>query len=279
MTENGTLTIVLSDGSSVDLGNIKGEKGDKGDPGEAGAQGDPGGAGRGVASMAFNASGELIVTYTDGTTANLGTVPNQGGTTTTEAEWQYYQFQPLDDGTLAIVGLTELGIRQETLIVPAYAYGKKVTVLKKYAFTLNGAQNAFNETTKTLVLPDTITAMEDNALRNFAYGYDSHNLSVNLPSSVQYVGYRNMGEIYNLNPDMVIPEEWYVTIGTIKSSAPDQVYTTAVELSELRTYMTGDFSYANLNGSTAITFTQTVSLGGYEFKKNTNYYMLGFTRK
>ena len=61
----------------------KGDKGDKGDPGSkgekgnAGSKGDKGEAGRGIASMEINDNGELIVTYTDGTTENLGVTGGQ----------------------------------------------------------------------------------------------------------------------------------------------------------------------------------------------------------
>ena len=52
----------------------QGEKGDKGDPGEQGEQGekgDKGDPGRGVESMTVNDKGQLVITYTDGTSATL----------------------------------------------------------------------------------------------------------------------------------------------------------------------------------------------------------------
>ena len=78
----------------------KGDKGDKGDPGEAGTPGQDGkdgtnganganGAdgkdgkdgkdGVGIAKAEINANGELVLTYTDGTTANLGKVVGADG--------------------------------------------------------------------------------------------------------------------------------------------------------------------------------------------------------
>ena len=75
----------------------KGDKGDKGDQGIQGPQGDQGiqgpqgetGAtgpqgpagenGVGIASVAFNENRELIITYTDGTTANLGVIDGKDG--------------------------------------------------------------------------------------------------------------------------------------------------------------------------------------------------------
>lgn len=75
----------------------KGDKGDKGDPGEdgtpgqdgkdgtngaSGADGKNGKAGKdgvGIAKAEINANGELVLTYTDGTTANLGKVVGADG--------------------------------------------------------------------------------------------------------------------------------------------------------------------------------------------------------
>ena len=75
----------------------KGDKGDKGDPGEAGtpgqdgkdgtngangasgADGKDGKDGVGIAKAEINANGELVLTYTDGTTANLGKVVGADG--------------------------------------------------------------------------------------------------------------------------------------------------------------------------------------------------------
>lgn len=67
---DGTLTIKFSDGSTKSLGNIKGEKGDKGDTGATGAAGKDG---RGIAKTEL-VNGELIITYTDGTSDNLGAI-------------------------------------------------------------------------------------------------------------------------------------------------------------------------------------------------------------
>ena len=54
----------------------KGDKGDKGDQGEVGPQGP---AGLGIASAVINDNGELVITYTDGTSANLGNVIGEKG--------------------------------------------------------------------------------------------------------------------------------------------------------------------------------------------------------
>lgn len=86
--------ITLTNGTSLNLGNIKGEKGDKGDQGIQGEKGEKGDAGLGgangkdgtngtdgvgVASSEINALGELVITYSDGNTVNLGRVVGNDG--------------------------------------------------------------------------------------------------------------------------------------------------------------------------------------------------------
>ena len=140
LTENGTLTIVLSDGSSVDLGNIKGEKGDKGDPGETGAQGekgDPGetgSAGRGISSTEI-VNGMLIVTYTDGTKETVGSV-SAGGNGILDAEGGTVGlcYWPLNDGTYG-VSIGSAGY-VNTIYVPKTHNGVAVSRIMNYGFQL-----------------------------------------------------------------------------------------------------------------------------------------------
>ena len=55
----------------------KGDKGDTGAQGEKGDKGDTGDTGNGIKSVEYNASGELIITYTDGTQVNLGKIDKE----------------------------------------------------------------------------------------------------------------------------------------------------------------------------------------------------------
>ena len=73
---SGKLTITLTSGTKLELGNIRGEKGDKG---ETGAVGEKGETGNGISGAAINASGELVLTYSDGQSENLGTVRGAKG--------------------------------------------------------------------------------------------------------------------------------------------------------------------------------------------------------
>ena len=73
---SGKLTITLTSGTKLDLGNIRGEKGNKGDTGAAGEKGE---TGNGISGAAINASGELVLTYSDGQSEHLGTVRGAKG--------------------------------------------------------------------------------------------------------------------------------------------------------------------------------------------------------
>ena len=112
ITEDGKLNITLTNGTTLNLGTIKGEKGDKGDTGvqgEKGAKGDTGEQGIqgvagkdgkdgvngtngvdgkdgtngkdgvGIANVLINTSGELELTFSDGQQINLGNVKGSKG--------------------------------------------------------------------------------------------------------------------------------------------------------------------------------------------------------
>jgi hypothetical protein len=77
IVNNGHLVLVYSDGKSEDVGQVVGKDGQNGQNGTDGKDGVPGkdGApGRGITSITTDA-GHLIVTYTDGTTTDLGPLP------------------------------------------------------------------------------------------------------------------------------------------------------------------------------------------------------------
>lgn len=90
---DGILFVSYDDGTSwVSLGvSLKGEKGDKGDTGDKGDKGDKGDTGSngadgingtngiGIAKAEVNANGELVITFTDKTSVNLGKVVGKDG--------------------------------------------------------------------------------------------------------------------------------------------------------------------------------------------------------
>lgn len=109
ITEDGKLNITLTNGTTLNLGTIKGEKGDKGDTGVQGEKGDKGDTGEqgiqgvagkdgingtngvdgkdgtngkdgvGIANVLINTSGELELTFSDGQQINLGNVKGSKG--------------------------------------------------------------------------------------------------------------------------------------------------------------------------------------------------------
>jgi len=73
----GRLLIVKSDSSTVDAGSVvgpQGAQGIKGDTGDVGATGPAGSNGVGITTAAVNGSGRLIITKTDSTTVDAGSV-------------------------------------------------------------------------------------------------------------------------------------------------------------------------------------------------------------
>ena len=89
--DNGHLIITYTDGTTEDAGKVvgadgkdgkdgdKGPKGDKGDAGQDGKDGADGKDGRGIKSVTTNDKGEVVVTYTDGTSEILGTLADAKG--------------------------------------------------------------------------------------------------------------------------------------------------------------------------------------------------------
>ena len=77
LSPDGELVVTMSDNSISNLGNIKGDKGDRGEQGQQGLQGSKGADGRGIAKTEL-VNGELVITYTDGTSDNLGSVNGTG---------------------------------------------------------------------------------------------------------------------------------------------------------------------------------------------------------
>ena len=78
VVENGTLKITLTNGTVLDLGNIKGDKGDQGEQGLQGEKGDKGDQGVGVSEVAIE-NDELVITLSNGNVINLGNIKGAKG--------------------------------------------------------------------------------------------------------------------------------------------------------------------------------------------------------
>ena len=94
INDEGHLIITYTDGTTEDAGKVVGSdgkdgqdgddgkdggKGDKGEPGQDGKDGKDGEDGRGIKSVTTNDKGEVVVTYTDGTSEILGTLAGSKG--------------------------------------------------------------------------------------------------------------------------------------------------------------------------------------------------------
>ncbi len=79
ISDDGSLTMTLSNGNNIELGNIRGKDGAPGANGADGKDGQDGADGRGIESASINEAGELVFTFTDGSTTNLGTVVGKDG--------------------------------------------------------------------------------------------------------------------------------------------------------------------------------------------------------
>ncbi len=198
INEEGELIVVLTDGTTRNLGDVvgedgtKGEKGDKGDMGEQGKQGEPGIQGeqgiqgtqgeqgiqgtqglpgRGIKEVEI-IDGELWITYTDDldNPVNLGKiVPEEENQGTVGLE--YY---PLPDGTYGVAAGTAKYL--EEIVIPSTYEGKQVTQIIENAF--DGAENL-----KSIAIPDTITVIENSAFNNCIKLE-----AIVFPESVEYIG-------------------------------------------------------------------------------------------
>ena len=147
---DGELIVTYTDSTVVNLGNIKGEKGDKGDRGE---KGDQGAAGRGIAKTEL-VNGELIIHYTDGTSDNLGSIYSE-----TTGDTSYLMFGLLDNDTYTVRIKDEYISTITGVDIPSTYNGKKVTQI-----TEGGFQNCTK--LKRITIPKTITTINGDAFKS-----------------------------------------------------------------------------------------------------------------
>lgn len=104
--ENNELIIILSDTTVINLGNVKGEKGDAGATGKDGADGNDGEDGVGIRNVVLTAEGNLKVTFTTGTTIDLGNVKGADGRGVDEVkiENNILKIKYSDSGTFVELG-------------------------------------------------------------------------------------------------------------------------------------------------------------------------------
>ena len=135
LSPDGELVVVMSDNSISYLGNIKGEKGDKGLQGEKGADG------RGIAKTEL-VNGELVITYTDGTSDNLGTINNS-------IEYLKFTYNSSSNSYMVSVK-SDCKDVVKNIVIPEKYNGVSVTKIAKFGF-------ANCPLLESVVMPDTIT--------------------------------------------------------------------------------------------------------------------------
>lgn len=191
LSSTGELMITLSDNSVINLGNVKSEKGDKGDKGDKGARGekgekgDKGDTGRGIAKTEL-VNGELIITYTDGTKENLGSVSNA------ESEYssglQYTLNEDNNSYTLSSAG--EL-FNSTKVVIPETYKGKPVTKIGERAFystQLYGSDSSKGAPINELILPSTIKSIALEAFYNCKIEKVVFEGTIEEWCSIQFVG-------------------------------------------------------------------------------------------
>lgn len=182
LSADGELSILLTDNTVLNLGNVKGEKGDtgekgeKGDKGADGKDGVDGKDGRGIADMAI-INGEIVITYTDGTKSVIGksddVILNESDT---------LEFTLLSDGTYAVTGC--LVDNPTEITIPSKFNGKFVTKIYSNAF-----ENII--TLKTVNIPNSILSIGTRAF----YGCNTlKNVNISTDSELQEIaGYAFYG--------------------------------------------------------------------------------------
>ncbi|WP_448921665.1 leucine-rich repeat protein [Eubacterium sp.] len=175
---SGELELTFSDGRNINLGNVKGSKGDKGDRGEQGLKGEKGDrgekgekgeAGRGIAKTEL-VNGELIITYTDGTSENLG-----GITSNTNYD-DYLVYKITSDTTVSVSLKSEyIGDLEGKLVIPDEHNGRTVNTISDSGF--KGCMLS------EIVLPSKLKYIDREAFS------DCKNLeSISIPKTVTRIG-------------------------------------------------------------------------------------------
>lgn len=177
LSTDGELIITLTDNSVLNLGNVKGEKGDKGDKGDTGNKGDTGADGkdgkdgRGIAKTEINDNGELVITYTDGTSDALQIDVNQN---TSESSEKYFAYSK-EDAQLSYNGATYTGYAialdhqyvndVTSIVIPSEHNGLPVVKIgfKLYGNDISSSTDKYNmifgcqsETLKSVTIPESV---------------------------------------------------------------------------------------------------------------------------
>lgn len=162
LSESGELVITLTDDTVKNLGTVKGEKGDKGDKGDPGQNGANGKDGKGIANVTIDSSGNLIVTFTDGITQNVGNITeqlNQSGFIS--AAELMYEYKVLEDGTACINSTVSNYSGRRILNFPSMIDGYVVSAIGDRDHSFNVSSYATNY--QQITIPSTVTQVDNHA--------------------------------------------------------------------------------------------------------------------
>ncbi|MBD5632710.1 MAG: leucine-rich repeat domain-containing protein [Clostridia bacterium] len=136
--------------------------------------------GRGIADMQINSNGELVITYTDGTTANLGKIiPGEEKRYT---EGLLYEEIKYGD---TVVAYTVAGLGTATdmnIVIPPEYMGKPVTEIKDYAlYCPYGTPE--EKCPVSIDVGDVVQRIGEQA-----FGYNSYLKTISIGKSVERIG-------------------------------------------------------------------------------------------
>ena len=263
------------------LDSLVGAPGKDGADGEKGDKGDKGDTGRGIAKVEI-ISGEVVITYTDGTKENVGALVQNDGTNGLE-------YFPLPDGTYAVSAGTTKYL--ENIVIPAEYNGMAVTQIVPEAF--KGSTNL-----KSITIPDSVTSIDWGAfcdcssltsivfsensqltsIGSSAFECCSSLTSVKLPDSVTSIGYAAFRYCSSLTsitiPDSVtsIGEAAFsscsslenITIPNSVTSIRDSVFENCSSLSSItlpdNITKIGSFVFSGCTSLASITISNSVTI-------------------
>ncbi len=275
----GNLAVVLTNGTVVDCGSIKGDKGDDGAPGKDGVgvsntyiedgklyvtltdgstvdcgniKGDKGDDGVGVTNT-YIEDGKLFVTLTDGSTVDCGRLPTGGS--------DGFVYKISKDGTgYAIADIGEYG--NPDVVIPATYKGKPVTEINANAFSGYTFITSVN-------IPESVTSIGGSAFDGC-----TGLTSVTIPSSVTSIGGYAFDGCTGLTAVHITDIAAWCQIKFANSTANPNYYALYVGGEELQGELVipngvtsiGDYAFDGYTGLASITIPSSVtSIGGYAF--------------
>lgn len=147
------------------LQSIKGEKGEKGEKGKDGEDG------RGISKAVINKSGELVITYTDGATVNLGKVKGEDGMNSDESSSliNVLSLGCKNDGSEDISDIINEKTKEGSLFFPAGTYKvSKPIYLKNPVYGEGYSRTAAVDNSRTWLISSINSTNDSMGVLNFS---------------------------------------------------------------------------------------------------------------